>query len=165
MTQYTLTDLQKQRTAHCIKVMEQVRDHHADRFDMKEWMKHIYDDDNHVCGTAACFIGWLGLMEEDGWQNLHSMPSYPDTVGQSRYGSNAFTVYMQIDADTAALFAYEDGYPVFQEDDGCDGDVDYMERITPQMVIDKLNHFLQTGEVINHRPDTEVDGDDMTPDV
>lgn len=163
MTQYILTDLQKQRTAHCIDVMERVRDHYADEFDMKDWMKHIYNDDNNVCGTAACFIGWLGLVEEDGWENKHNMPSYPDTVGQSRYGSNAFATYMQIHSDDATLFAYEDGYPVFWEhDDDC---VDYMERITPQMVIDKLNHFLQTGEVINHRPDTDVDDDDMGLDV
>ncbi len=160
MTQYVLTDLQKRRTAHCINVMERVRDHHADAFNMKEWMKHIYNDDNNVCGTAACFIGWLGLVEEDGWQNKYNMPSYPDADGQSRYGSTAFAIYMQIASDDATLFAYEDGYPVFQEDDGCDGDVDYMERITPQMVIDKLNHFLQTGQVINHRPEDLCDADD-----
>ena len=160
MSRYVLTDLQKQRVEHCIHVMERVRDHYADKFNMKEWIRTVETSNEHECGTVACFVGWLGVTAEDGWAVQHHMPSYDTPAGNTMYGTNALAYYLRINAEDALLFAFENGYPIYNDGECADDiDIEYTARITPDMVIEKLKYFLTTGMVVDYAPEP-LDSDD-----
>lgn len=76
-----------------IKVLERVieRDRSQPKhshFNMLYWAEDLDENDNPICATSACALGWMALSEEGregGLRMVNGVPSYPDTTTDGAY--------------------------------------------------------------------------------
>ena len=133
------------RLDDAIALMQRVIDNKYE-FDMQAWahflpeeQEHLNEHDAHVCGTAACFAGWLGLSPE-----FQKRGGGLDDCGTPIYeiftGSKAISKYFSWSLYFSRMIT------ATHRESSYFYTVDHIIFITPEMVLDKL-HQIKRGEI------------------
>ena len=128
--------------------MRQVRDRvnaGTDAFDLDQWK-----DTKCTCGFAGCLIGWaahmqwleplgikLGLVETQPWPTVSFMaPTIDGVLADDHVGGNTYALAKALGVNQYALqlLIYSENYG-----ENC-------ERVTPDLVIERLEYLLECGE-------------------
>lgn len=136
-----LSENEKQaRLYDAIDLMQRVIDNNY-KFNMQTWahvlpeeLEHFNEHDAHVCGTGACFAGWLGLSPE-----FQKRGGGLDACGTPLYeifrGANAISQYF-----SWSLYFSKMITATHRESDYF-YNVEHITFITPEMVLDKLHQI------------------------
>ena len=153
-----------------VRVLSTVRDTPllAQKFNLSDWLERKFDNDNnsyttntakafaevkddkdfilipHNCGTSACACGYAGL---DAWFRAQNFKT--DKNGNIYFGEfdswDAVHEFFDINEETAANLFSGDSY--ISEEDEDDEESSYenlVAKVTPQMVIDRIEALIAT---------------------